>query len=195
MRDSMVYHYYWMRTNSKPEHCWRALLTNCIVNVEVPLIYTGYWSNQQHSTAVQSQKAVSAHFTGEQILPFAFAEQNRRSWVLAWIFFRSIILHSTTILLSHLPCLHIAVLVTLNCICNWVFRNCKVIVIMVIEQLTASGLIVIENYYASIFSNYSSIQIKVIASCEDESSFYHWLSLTMYHDVHLDFIFVYKKIW
>ena len=44
---------------------------------------------------------------------------------------------------------------------------------MVIEQLMASGLIVIENYYASIFLNYSSIQIKVIASCEDESSFYH----------------------
>ena len=29
-----------------------------------------------HVCAVQSQKAVSAYFTSEQILPFSFAEQN-----------------------------------------------------------------------------------------------------------------------
>ena len=29
------------------------------------------------NTAVQSQKAVSAHFTSNQIVPFGFAEQNR----------------------------------------------------------------------------------------------------------------------
>ena len=29
------------------------------------------------SSALQSQKAVSAYFTSEQILPFGFAEQNR----------------------------------------------------------------------------------------------------------------------
>ena len=29
-----------------------------------------------HNTAVQSQKAVSAYFTSKQILPFGFAEQN-----------------------------------------------------------------------------------------------------------------------
>ena len=31
---------------------------------------------QSRSTPVQSQKAVSAYFTGEQILPYGFAEQS-----------------------------------------------------------------------------------------------------------------------
>ena len=34
-------------------------------------------------TAVQSKKAVTAYFLSEQLLPFGFAEQNRRDlWIL-----------------------------------------------------------------------------------------------------------------
>ena len=33
---------------------------------------------EDRDTALKSQKAVSAYFTSEQILPFGFAEQNSR---------------------------------------------------------------------------------------------------------------------
>ena len=36
---------------------------------------TTEWSIEEHYSAVQMQKAVSAYFTSDQILPFAFAGQ------------------------------------------------------------------------------------------------------------------------